>query len=346
LQIQTELNKLRVGLPNAQVTTYTYEPLAGIVSQTDIKNQSTYYEYDGLQRLMNIRDQDKNVIKNFSYNYKEAIRGNAKIARVFRKNTCPAGSYGEKVEFVIPADKYYGKNQTEANNLALNDLSSNGQQYANNNGQCFPNGIYVSLCSDRGRTVINGNYRYIYATYTISVYRDHYGSLLNLQPVDISYSRGNSVQVINVISTFNLGEIEVQREYIGPRPAGTEGEIISNLVSINYSPNYNILLDCSSGIEPEPEVPNQIGLASGVNHNMVRFDSLLELCGYTAATDKDITNVYYEQDVASVIECFTNSNKTAAVADGYYTFFKSVDSGPNKWFKIQFGRIVEEATCN
>lgn len=68
-QIKTELNKLRVGLPNAHVTTYTYSPLFGMTSETDPSGKTAYYSYDGLGRLEYIRDGGKKVVKNFKYNY-------------------------------------------------------------------------------------------------------------------------------------------------------------------------------------------------------------------------------------------------------------------------------------
>jgi YD repeat-containing protein len=68
--MRTELNKLRTGLPNAQVTTYTYKPFVGMTSSTDAAGRTTYYEYDNFGRVVIIRDKDNNIIKTFNYHYR------------------------------------------------------------------------------------------------------------------------------------------------------------------------------------------------------------------------------------------------------------------------------------
>jgi hypothetical protein len=63
------IDELRLYPNNAQMTTYTYDPLIGMTSQCDKNNRITYYEYDGFGRLQVIKDQYGNIIKTLEYHY-------------------------------------------------------------------------------------------------------------------------------------------------------------------------------------------------------------------------------------------------------------------------------------
>ena len=63
------IDELRLYPSTAQMTTYTYDPLVGMTSHTDAGNRATYYQYDGLDRLIRIRDQDYNILKTIAYQY-------------------------------------------------------------------------------------------------------------------------------------------------------------------------------------------------------------------------------------------------------------------------------------
>lgn len=63
------IDELRLYPAEAQMATYTFQPLIGMTSSCDVGNRITYYEYDGLQRLKRIRDQDYNIIKSIDYQY-------------------------------------------------------------------------------------------------------------------------------------------------------------------------------------------------------------------------------------------------------------------------------------
>ena len=62
-------------LAGKPLSTYTYNPLAGMVSETGATNRTTYYEYDGLLRLQRIRDHDNNIVKQFDYQYQAPSHG-------------------------------------------------------------------------------------------------------------------------------------------------------------------------------------------------------------------------------------------------------------------------------
>jgi hypothetical protein len=63
------IDELRFCPIGAMMTTYTYDPLIGITSQSDEGKNVIYYEYDMFQRLWLIRDIDKNILKQFDYQY-------------------------------------------------------------------------------------------------------------------------------------------------------------------------------------------------------------------------------------------------------------------------------------
>ncbi len=63
-------NQIRTEAPaNTMITTYTYKPLVGITSITDPRGRSVFYEYDGLNRLIKIRDHEHNILEEYQYHY-------------------------------------------------------------------------------------------------------------------------------------------------------------------------------------------------------------------------------------------------------------------------------------
>lgn len=60
---------LRTKLLNSLVTTYTFDPLIGITSQTDQNNISIYYNYDTNCRLSEILDNGGKFLKKYNYHY-------------------------------------------------------------------------------------------------------------------------------------------------------------------------------------------------------------------------------------------------------------------------------------
>lgn len=62
-------NNLRNSCSSCLLTTYTYDPIFGMTSQTDPNGVTTYYEYDSLGRLETIRDNEGKILKTYTYNY-------------------------------------------------------------------------------------------------------------------------------------------------------------------------------------------------------------------------------------------------------------------------------------
>lgn len=66
-----DIDELRLYPASAQMTSYTYSPLVGMTSQCDVGSKITYYNYDKLNRLSVLKDQDGNIIKTYQYHYQE-----------------------------------------------------------------------------------------------------------------------------------------------------------------------------------------------------------------------------------------------------------------------------------
>ena len=64
-------NTLRDALPNAMITSYTYDPLIGVTSNTDPRGYTTYYIYDDENRLKEIRDAGNRLLSDYQYNYRQ-----------------------------------------------------------------------------------------------------------------------------------------------------------------------------------------------------------------------------------------------------------------------------------
>ncbi len=68
--MRTELQKIRDGLPNAFVTTYTYNPAVGVTSTTDPRGRTETYVYDAFYRLDHVKDNEGNILRKNIYQYR------------------------------------------------------------------------------------------------------------------------------------------------------------------------------------------------------------------------------------------------------------------------------------
>lgn len=67
--LKNEIQKIRSNLSSAMVTSYVYKPLVGITSVINPRGTLVSYEYDDLNRLKKIKDQDQNIIEEYCYGY-------------------------------------------------------------------------------------------------------------------------------------------------------------------------------------------------------------------------------------------------------------------------------------
>ncbi|MCC8409078.1 DUF5977 domain-containing protein [Mucilaginibacter sp. UR6-1] len=173
----TQVDEVRFYPKDALMSTFTYDPQIGMTSGTDAKNQTSYYEYDGFQRLLNVKDEEKNVIKNYAYNYGPgslpvtSLVGNQVQSQTFNKQGCGTGYTGSAVTYTVGANSYYAGTQAEANQLALNDIATNGQSYANTNGACnaIPANPYIKL---EIKSSYLGSDNHYYAVYSFKAFSD------------------------------------------------------------------------------------------------------------------------------------------------------------------------------
>lgn len=157
------IDELRLHPVNAQMITYSYNPLIGLVAQGDVNNQIVFYEYDGFNRLLMIRDIHKNILKKYEYSYVRPLaEANATVffnvekRQNFTSNNCPDGIVSI-IPYIVPAEKYTSYvSQEDADNKALADISANGQAYANTYGLCSYKNTAISRSFTRNNCTAGG----------------------------------------------------------------------------------------------------------------------------------------------------------------------------------------------
>ena len=122
-------------------------------SPTSEINLLGYAEYDGLNRLVNNKDQYGNIIKNTTYNYglgsavtpssKTMFYNNEKDSAFTKNDGCPTGTFPTTITYTVPYGKYVSTTQAAADAKALEDIVINGQANANQNGQCLYRSAFI-----------------------------------------------------------------------------------------------------------------------------------------------------------------------------------------------------------
>jgi YD repeat-containing protein len=141
----------------AMISTYTYHPFFGMLTETDPNGKTISYTYDKLQRLTMVKDQNNYILKRLCYGYAGQpgdcnLFYNTAVSGTYTRNNCGAGLSGTSVTYTVPAGTYASTiSVTDANTLAQNDVAANGQAYANANGNCV--GTAVTVQGYNGKSV-------------------------------------------------------------------------------------------------------------------------------------------------------------------------------------------------
>jgi YD repeat-containing protein len=140
------IDELRLYPANALMTTYTYSPLVGMTSKCDPSGRITYYAYDGVNRLKTIRDQNGNIIKEICYsvgglpdNCSETVSYNDPQSGTYYSHSCQPYYVAQPYVYAVKSRSYFSLiSPADANQQAMNDVTANGQNMANQYGACSP----------------------------------------------------------------------------------------------------------------------------------------------------------------------------------------------------------------
>jgi YD repeat-containing protein len=108
------------------------------------------FEYDGLGRPVNIKDDNGDVTKNFSYNQGGAngLYYNTVQSANFVRNNCSGGQMGSSVTYTVAANTYSSTvSQAAADAAAMAQVTANGQANANTMGTCS-SAVSISYIND------------------------------------------------------------------------------------------------------------------------------------------------------------------------------------------------------
>jgi len=237
-----KIDEVRLLPANAMMNTYTYKPEVGVLSITDTKGLTQFYEYDDMKRLLNIRDQDGNILKNFNYNYAIPLPNWLNTGTT----QCVQGVNGNTGEQLI---------QQQDNN----PLSPTYNQYqwisaGTNTTACpIPVTIYVEMFWGTS-TVTNGN---TYRPFIFKAFSDVNGTVPINVPVNlvVNYQqttvytyydgRPNSTTTGSGSVTIAAGSNQVSTSSIetsGCQGVGTKQVCLTNNLSLQAGDGYQTII--------------------------------------------------------------------------------------------------------
>lgn len=192
--VTRNIDELRLHPKDALMTTYTYEPGVGILSQCSPTGETRHFSYDGLGRLLFIKDREAAILESYTYNFgtdMSQVAGSAQTLFYndpqqgsYTKTGCPVGTEPTTEIYKVPYGRYASAvNTAAANTQSTTDVTNNGQAYAQSVGKCLywntqQSSLFakndclpsegVSVCSTTGPVVKRGQVAYIVTAHTYS----------------------------------------------------------------------------------------------------------------------------------------------------------------------------------
>ncbi|PAW93178.1 hypothetical protein CKK33_06585 [Mucilaginibacter sp. MD40] len=77
INLNAQIDDVRFAPVGSMLTSYTYDPEIGMTSTMDVNGLANYYDYDEFQRLNTIRDNNRNLLKKYYYNYSNGTANDA-----------------------------------------------------------------------------------------------------------------------------------------------------------------------------------------------------------------------------------------------------------------------------
>ena len=139
------VDNVRIIPIDGQVKSYTYASDGKMTSETDHTGNTTYYSYDRFGRLLIVRNNERNIVKQFCYNYfgqqidcnTTTFVNDQAYSAQFTKNDCGYGTAGPPLTYSIGIGTVESQvSVAHANTLAQQKLQNDGQAFANATGSC------------------------------------------------------------------------------------------------------------------------------------------------------------------------------------------------------------------
>jgi YD repeat-containing protein len=130
------------------MTSFTHKPFIGATTQNDPNNQVLSYSYDGFHRLLNVRNRNGEILKQYAYKYQEQV-----TATLSTTPNWVSTNFTRCIQ-VPPNNNYSGLQEYEEKDM--NPASSTYLQSrylpGGNSANCIP----IPNCSGVDKRVVNG----------------------------------------------------------------------------------------------------------------------------------------------------------------------------------------------